>query len=345
MRIRTRRCTRRVKNGTLPARYENTHKTHVTKGQETVRLIIDTDAGVDDAQAIMLALDHADVTVEAITTLTGNVHVDWVTKNVFTVLEVMQAGDIPVYRGAAQPLVPGNWKPETQVHGSDGLGNLRKRPSTKRTLEAEPAAVALIRLANTYPGELTLIALGPLTNIALACRLDPDFPQKIKQFVFMGGTISAMGNTPNLTAEFNIYIDPEAAAVTLAAFAEATMLSWETTLHHPFTWEQYDDLAFKPTSAAQFFRETTLATVEYLRQFRQVPGYLLPDPLAMAVVLKPDIVQESNFQSVRVELMGSHTRGQTVIDHFGISGQKSNVHIVTKLDTSAVYAMYAHMLS
>lgn len=293
----------------------------------------------------MLALNQPDVTIEAITAVTGNVHVDWVTKNVFTVLETMQAGDIPVFRGAEQPLVPGSWRPETQVHGNDGLGNLRKRPPTQRILEAEPAALALIRLANASPGELTLIALGPLTNIALACRLDPTFPQKIKHFVFMGGTISAMGNTPNLAAEFNIYIDPEAAAVTLAAFPAATMLSWETTLYHPFTWEQYDALVFKATPTAQFFRETTMATVEYLRKFDQVPGYLLPDPLAMALVLEPEIVQESSFQHVRVELTGSHTRGQTVIDHFGLTGQAPNVHIVTKLDTAAVYAMYERVLS
>ncbi len=310
-----------------------------------MRLLIDTDAGVDDAQAIMLALDHAGVTVEAITMLTGNVHVDWVTKNVFTVLDIMGAGDIPVYRGAVQPLVPGNWRPETQIHGNDGLGNYSNRPPTTRDIEAEPAAVALVEMAHAHPGELTLIALGPLTNIALACRLDPEFPQKIKQFVFMGGTINAIGNTPNLSAEFNIYIDPEAAAVALAAFPEATMLSWETTLHHPFSWEQYDALAFKTTPVAQFFRETTLATVEFLRQIRNVPGYLLPDPLAMALLLEPSIVQASNFQAVSVELNGSHTRGQTVIDHFGFSGQAPNVHVVTRLDTAAVYALYEQLVS
>lgn len=321
------------------------NRSYLTKGQVTVRLLIDTDAGVDDAQAIMLALNHADVTVEAITTLTGNVHVDWVTKNVFTVLDIMGAGAIPVYRGAAQPLVPGNWKPETTIHGDDGLGNYSNRLPTSREVEAEPAAVALVRMANAHPGELTLIALGPLTNIALACRLDPQFCQKIKQFVFMGGTISAIGNTPNLTAEFNIYIDPEAAAVTLAAFPEATMLSWETTLHHPFSWEQYDALVFNATPAAQFLRETTLATVEFLRQIRNVPGYLLPDPLAMALLLEPDIVQSSNFQAVSVELNGSHTRGQTVIDHFGISGQQPNVHVVTQIDTGTVYGLYERLVN
>lgn len=310
-----------------------------------MRLIIDTDAGVDDSQAIMMALMHPDASVEAITTVTGNIHVDKVVPNIFTILEVMQAGDIPVFRGAETPLVPGNWHPETAVHGEDGLGNYRKRPPTKRQLEAAPAAIALVDMVNAAPGEYTLIALGPLTNIALACRLDPDFPQKVAKFVFMGGTISAIGNTPNLSAEYNIYCDPESAAVTLDAFSEAMMVSWETTLQHPFLWDQYDALVYRNTPRAEFFRATTLSTIEYLRGIGKVPGYLLPDPLAMAVTLEPDIVQDSSLQYVTVELAGAKTRGQTVIDHFGMTGQAPNVHIVRALDTARVFALYEQMLS
>src|SRR5690606_10273728 len=120
----------------------------------------------------------------------------------------------------------------------------------------EPAAMALIRLASEAPGQYTLVALGPLTNIALACRLDPLFPDKIHKLVFMGGTISALGNTKNVTAEFNVYSDPEAAEIVLGAFAQSTMLSWETTLKHPFSWEQYDALAATDTPAGRFFRDT-----------------------------------------------------------------------------------------
>lgn len=310
-----------------------------------MRLIIDTDAGVDDSQAIMMALAHSDATIEAITTVTGNVHVDHVTRNVFTILDVMGAGDIPVFRGAQQPLVPGNWRAETQVHGEDGLGNLRKRPATQRQLESTPGALALIQLVNEAPGEYTLIALGPLTNIALACRLDPDFPSKVGQFIFMGGTTAAMGNTPNLTTEFNIYIDPEAAAVTLDAFPESTMLSWETTLRHPFTWEQYDALVYRATPQAEFFRATTLATVEYLRRIPNVPGYLLPDPLAMAITLEPDIITARDFQRVSVELSGAQTRGQTVLDHFGLSGKQPNVHVINGLDGERVFQLYEQMIT
>ncbi len=309
-----------------------------------MRIIIDTDAGVDDAQAIMMALAQPGATVEAITTVTGNVHVDWVTRNVFTVLDVVGA-TVPVYRGADQPLLPGYWEPEARVHGEDGLGNYRRRKPHAHDLQPEHAALALVRLANEAPGAYTLVALGPLTNIALACKLDPEFPAKIKQFVFMGGTISALGNTANVTAEFNLYCDPEAALIALAAFPMASMLSWETTIKHPFTWDAYDALAAILSEAGRFFHETTEATVAFLRQFREQIGYLLPDPLAMAITLEPDIILGSEAHYVTVEVRGELTRGQTVVDYFGMKGQAPNVNIVTDLDIDRVYRMFQRMLA
>ncbi|MBN1680228.1 MAG: nucleoside hydrolase [Anaerolineae bacterium] len=308
-----------------------------------MRLIIDTDAGVDDAQAIMMALTSPGVTVEAITTVTGNVHVDHVYRNVFTVLEIMQ-GDAPVYRGADHPLLPDSWHPEERVHGSDGLGEYHDRPPTRRQLEDEPAAVALVRLANENPGELTLIALGPLTNIALACKLDPAFPQKIRQFAFMGGTIEARGNTEALTAEFNVFCDPEAAAIVLSGFPDALMLSWETTLRHPFAWDDFDALTAIGTTAARFLRDITAHSHKFLRVVLADYGFLLPDPLAMAVTLDPALILGSERRYVTVELEGRHTRGQTVIDHFGTLRRDPNIMIVTGVDTAGVYALYQRML-
>jgi purine nucleosidase len=309
-----------------------------------VRIVIDTDAGVDDAQAIMMALTYPGVSVEAITALTGNVHVDWVVKNIFTILDVMKA-DVPVYRGADQPLLPERWEPETNIHGEDGLGNYQNRPTDHLQPKNAPAAVALVRLANELPGELTLVALGPLTNIALACKLDPTFPQNIRQFVFMGGTISAIGNTRNLTAEFNIYCDPEAALIALDAFSQSMMVSWETTLRHPFSWEDYDSLTMTPTTAGRFFRDTTLAGTTFLRELRAGLGFLLPDPLAMAIALQPDLILKREPRYVSVELDGSLTRGQTVIDHLGLSGRVPNVDIITEIDVPGVYRLYRQMLA
>jgi len=309
-----------------------------------VRLIIDTDAGVDDAQALMMALCDPRAEVVAITTLTGNVHLDHVTRNVLTVLDLMGA-EVPVYRGAEQPLLPGFWEPEERVHGADGLGGYTPRASSDGRLEPEQAALALVRLADEMPGELTLVALGPLTNVALACCLDPTFPRKIRVFTFMGGTISAFGNTKNVSAEFNLYCDPEAAHIVLSAFPEATMLSWETTVKHPFTWEQYEALAALPGERARFFRETTRLSVDLIRNQYRFPGFLLPDPLAMAITLDPALAVEVEQRYVAVELAGTRTRGQTVIDHLGLLGRPPNVRIVTTVDTGGVYALYERMLA
>ncbi len=310
-----------------------------------MRIVIDTDAGVDDAQAIMMALTYPGVTVEAITTLTGNVHVNWVVKNIFAILDVMGA-EVPIYRGADHPLLPGRWQPETNIHGEDGLGNYKNRSqNNNRQPKSAPAAVALVRLANEMLGELTLVSLGPLTNIALACKLDPTFPQKIRQFVFMGGTISAVGNTRNLTAEFNIFCDPEAALITLDAFPQSMMVSWETTLKHTFPWPDYDALAATPTTAGRFFRDTTLTGTTYIRGLRAEFGYLLPDPLAMAVALQPDLILSRDRRYVSVELDGLLTRGQTVVDHLGLSGRAPNVDIITEIDVPGVFRLYEQMLA
>ncbi len=308
-----------------------------------MKLIIDTDAGVDDAQAIMLALSDPAVDVLAITTLTGNVHIRQVNPNVLTILEIMNR-DVPVYAGIDRPLIQ-PWEDAAEFHGGDGLGNFRDRPPLTRALADEHAVPALLRLSREYDGELTLIALGPLTNIAAAVRLDPGFPGRIKQFVFMGGTIAAQGNTPIVTAEYNIYTDPEAAFITLAAFPDATMLSWETTLAHGFSWGKFNRLCQIETVNGRFFTQISQGTAKRLRDTYFRPAYLLPDPLAMAITLQPDLIQQSGKYFVTIELNGNRTRGQTVIDYSGISGEAPNVNIVQSLDTDGVYDLFTNALS
>lgn len=307
------------------------------------KLLVDTDAGVDDAQAIMLALCEPGVDVVAITTLTGNVHIRQVNPNVLTILEIMNR-DVPVYAGCDRPLVQ-PWEDAAEFHGNDGLGGFHDRPALTRSLQGEHAVPALLRLSQEYAGELTLIALGPLTNIAMAARLDPDFPARIEHFVFMGGTIAAQGNTPGLTAEYNIYTDPEAAFITLDAFPHSTMLSWETTLQHGFAWDKFNQLCDIDTVNGRFFRAISQATAERLQTTYARPAYLLPDPLAMAATLRPQLIQQSSDHFVTVELNGVYTRGQTVIDYTGISGQQPNVSIVQALDTDGVHAMFVDALA
>jgi purine nucleosidase len=306
--------------------------THIR--ENTMRMIVDTDAGVDDAVALMMALRYPGVTVEAITTTYGNVSLEKVVANVLTIVQVMGC-DVPVYRGADSPLVA-DWQAES-VHGSDGLGDWAARPAITRKTERQPAAQALVELVNAHPGELTLVALGPLTNIALATLLDPEFPRKLKTFVFMGGTIEARGNTNMVSAEWNIYCDPEAAYRVLKAFPHSAMLSWETTLRHGMTWAQYDAMTQTASPTARFF---TAITQDLMSRWRKPNSdFIMPDPLAMAAALDPTVITRSSTRYVSVEMYGALTRGQTVIDHRGRLGYVPNLEIIEAVDDAKFYNM------
>ncbi|MDX2159819.1 MAG: nucleoside hydrolase [bacterium] len=311
-----------------------------------MQIVIDTDAGVDDAVALMLALAHPTAHLHAITTVTGNIGVDQVIRNVMDTLAVMKRDDVPVFRGAALPLVA-PWQHETvNVHGVDGFGDWAARPNSRRQPEPEHAVLTLLRLADRFPGELTLIALGPLTNIALAVRLDPAFPSKIRQLIWMGGAIYGYGNTDPFTAEFNIHIDPEAAYIVLNAFPESTMIAWEIAMKHEWLWADFDLLAaLKAAPAAKAFRGITAHWRKIGGQIPTVRGFVMPDPLAMAAALYPEIVRESAFHHVAVELNGTHTRGSTPVDFPRLSGKAPNVHIVMEVDQAAFYDLYRTLLT
>ena len=311
-----------------------------------IRLVIDTDPGVDDAVAIMAAFAHPEARVEAITTVAGNVSLERTTANVCTILDVLEQ-DVPVYAGCGRPLV-GDAVDAAHVHGGDGLGDSRYPPST-RQVAGEHAVNALIRLAHERPGELTLVAIGPLTNVALATRLDPALPQRYARLVVMGGSVRGVGNvTP--AAEFNVYADPEAAAVVFDAWPGLTLVSWETTMAHSFSAEQVEALLAVDSPRAEFFRHITLRSIGVLDQMlgphplqRAIlmarKALLEPDLLAVAAALEPDIVRQVETHHVQVELAGRHTRGHTTVDWLDRTGQEPNVNLVLEMDTERLWEL------
>ena len=314
-----------------------------------MRLIIDTDAGVDDAQALLLALAHQNVRIEAITTVTGNIHVDYVVRNVASTLKVMGSEQIPVFRGAERPLVS-DWNHQTAfIHGNDGLGDWADRPVSNKTAEAEHAALAMIRLSAQYPGEITLIALGPMTNLALATRLDPEFPSRIKQLIWMGGAVSGFGNTEVFTAEFNVQVDPEATYITLQAFPNSVMIPWETCVRHAIPWERVNTLLdvaeHSKHPIARFFLGISGFTIAASRQVQGLHGLIVPDPITIASALVPDMVTATQHRYVTVELSGKHTRGMTAADFTYMSPLQPNTHIVTAIDQGAFEAMMTTVLT
>lgn len=303
-------------------------------GSSTPRsLIIDTDTGIDDAIALLMALASPHHRVAAITAVAGNVPLDHVVRNIRIVLDAAGAAPTPVFAGATRHLV-GEGTHARHVHGDDGLGDAGFRPST-RPLEDEHASLALIRLARENPGLHTLVTLGPLTNIAVAFALAPDLPELFARIVTMGGAVHGHGNvTP--AAEFNIFADPEAAAIVFARTPELTLVPWETVLETPVPWEQWASLTTTGPLGQKFVRPMTARLVQRHQTTRE--GFPLADPLAMAVVLEGECATKTRAASVHVETGRGPTRGLT---HAAAprDPQRVNTRIVESVDRTTFLAL------
>lgn len=310
--------------------------TRVEESMEQI-LLIDTDPGVDDALALLMAYAHADVA--ALTIAAGNVGLAHTVTNALRLTELV-GRDTPVFAGCAEPLV----LPAADaafVHGKDGFGDA-DLPLPRRSAEIEHAALALIRLTRERPGILTLVALGPLTNLALALRLDPTLPQRVARLVIMGGAVTGRGNT-SVPAEFNIGFDPEAAHIVFSVWPQFELVDWEATLRHGIAMEHFETLLAADDARAQFYDVISRKIRVFMRE-RGRPGLVLADALAMAVVLAPDCVTRAEHRHVAIELSGALTRGATVVDWDGRSGKAPNARIVLELDQSRFESLIAASL-
>ncbi len=301
------------------------------------RFIIDTDAGVDDAQAILLAFGQKDVAIEAFTTVNGNVGVDKTTANVLKVLDLVDK-DIPVYPGCERPLV-NPAQHAAYVHGEDGLGDVGIPPS-KRRPQNKHAVRALIDIANQEPGTIGLIALGPLTNLASALLLQPDLPQKYASLTIMGGAILGKGNT-NITAEFNIFADPEAAYIVFERWPNVRVLSWETTMAHVFSAEDLERFFNLNTAKSRFFHDTNQIILNFVQERLHHTMLFAPDGLAVAAALVPEIVTKKEEHFLSVELSGQATRGMTYVDWWDFSGKPANAELILEIDQQRFVQMMA----
>lgn len=303
------------------------------------QLLIDTDPGVDDALAILMAHAHADVI--GLSIAAGNVGLAHTVRNARVLVDLLGA-TTPIFAGCATPLVRAPDEDAAFVHGLDGFGDIGF-PDPSSALEGEPAALALLRLTREHPRELTLVALAPLTNLALALRLDPSLPQRVARLVVMGGAVTGHGNTGKVPAEFNIGFDPEAAHVVFEAFPEFELVDWESTLRHAFDDEAFKGWIEAGDQRADFYDQIAgTATAYNLKHARR--GVIAADALAMAVAIDPSIVTRSEKRAVAVELDGRLTRGATVVDWDGRLGWPVNATIVLEVDQSRFAAMVRRAL-
>lgn len=298
------------------------------------QLLIDTDPGVDDALAILMAHAHADIA--GLSIAAGNVGLAHTVRNARTLVDLLGA-TIPVFGGCPSPLVRLPEEDAAFVHGTDGFGDVGF-PAPVAPVADEAAALALLRLTRERPGELTLVALAPLTNLALALRLDPTLPQRVKRLVVMGGAVTGHGNTGKIPAEFNIGFDPEAAHVVFEGFPEFDLVDWEATLRHAFDDAEFDQWLAAGDKRADFFGKI-FGTARAYNASHDRHGVVAADALAMAVAIDPAIVTRSERRHVAVELDGRLTRGATVVDWAGRLGRPANANVVLELDRERFAAL------
>ncbi|MDY0023117.1 nucleoside hydrolase [Arenimonas caeni] len=300
---------------------------------ERIPLLIDTDPGVDDALALLMAFADPRHELKALTIAAGNVGLGHTVANALKLCEIAGV-DVPVHPGCPVPLLHAA-ADAAYVHGQDGFGDTGYAPAARRPQD-EHAALAILRIAREHAGRLLLVTLGPLTNLALALRLDPTLPSRVGRLVVMGGAVTGQGNT-SVPAEFNIAFDPEAADIVFRSFPKAEVVDWEAVLRHGFLHTDVDAWLAAGDARARFYDAISLNTRRWSAE-RRGERWHSADALAMAVALAPGGVRRAEDRPLAVELEGRLSRGATVVDWQRRSGQPDNARIVLDYDQAAFEA-------
>jgi len=287
------------------------------------RIILDTDPGADDALAIMLMLASPEIKLEAITTVHGNVTLDKTTRNALALLEFLNATHIPVAKGCTVPLVkPPHQAQGEVVHGSSGMGRTNL-PEPKIQPIKTHAVDYLIERFLAEPNELTLFAIGPLTNVALAIRQEPKFAECVKELVIMGGAVRSGGNMSPL-AEFNISEDPHAAHVVFNSGIPITLIPLDVTYKCLFTAADVARLDKVGTPISKFIRDVTADYMEFYLKYEGFDGCALHDPLTVAAIVAPELLHFENHY-INVDISGGVSTGKTYADFMKVTKKPANI--------------------
>jgi purine nucleosidase len=307
-----------------------------------MRVLIDTDPGIDDALAIMLALRSPELEVAGITIVQGNVDVERGTANAFKVLDLMGRRDVPVASGASAPLLR-ELRTAEIVHGQDGLADLITTPVE---LDARPIAgpAFIVETIESSNEPVTLVTLGPLTNVAIALSFAPHIVERIERIVSMGGAVRSEGNaTP--AAEFNVLADPEAAEIVLRSAAPVTLVPLDVTMKVILPEEWAKRLRDSDDPVERFAGNLAAFVIRVYREYYGIDGMALHDPLAMAVAVDPSLV-ETRGLFVTVDRGEGITAGKTVADFWHIPEPwgEPNADVALEVDAERFLALFSERL-
>ncbi len=297
-------------------------------------VILDVDPGHDDAVALMLACGHPDLDLLAVTTVAGNVTIEKTTRNALRVLSLVGCAAVPVGVGASGPLERLLHTAE-DIHGHSGLDGSEKIPDASFGSDERDAVALISDTVRASSGQVTIIPVGPLTNIALFLREHPDLRDRIERISLMGGSMGLGNTTP--AAEFNIYVDPEAAREVFESGLPITMSGLDVTHQAGAGPEERERLRAmgRVGGVVADFLDFFATTYERTFGFDSPP---LHDPVAVAAVIEPDLLKTRPMR-VDVECTSDLTRGETVCDFHGVTGKKPNAEVGVELDRERFFAI------
>lgn len=305
------------------------------------KFIIDTDTASDDAVALVMALQDPDIDVRAITVVAGNVPLSQALQNALYTVELC-GKDTPVYGGCAKPVLR-DLETAQDVHGVDGMGDIGL-PLAGRTPAKGHAVDVLRQVIRENAGDITLVTLGPLTNVALALLREPELAAQVQRCYIMGGIGAGHGNvTPS--AEFNIWVDPEAAKIVFESGMKMTMVGWDISWKYAtFGPDQADEIRAIGSPLAKFVVDIQATLTEYAIESSHLAGFDLPDPITMAVAIDPGIATCRDYR-VDVTTGDGLQRGITVVDVLGVTGRTPQMTVATSVDRAAFVDMLKRSLS
>ena len=310
-------------------------------------VIIDTDPGIDDVAALLLAFASPELEVLGLTTIYGNSSVDACTGNAVRLLRAAGREDIPVYRGAGKPLLrPANKGWASHIHGVDGLGGiagLAGSPEAPLPVSGKHAAQAMVETVMAMPGEVTVLALGRMTNVALALSLEPDMARSVREIVVMGGAVTVPGNVSQV-ATANLHEDPEAAAILYRSGAPIVQVGLDVCNKVTVSLEQLEAIAGGANPGTQLLAQATAHLRDaYIRTGRIEPdeGVRYNDMPAVGYAVEPELFA-LRPALVEIETHSELTRGQTVADW---QAEESNARICLEVDSAALTSLFTERLT